>query len=108
MIGPVVAGARVTNEWNLEGEDFSRFLLQPFLNYNLPHGWYLSTSPIITAAWERDHDAWLVPVGGGFGKVHRIGKLPVNFSFRAFYNVEKPEHGGDWSTRFQVQMLFPR
>ena len=49
MIGPIVAGALVTHEWNLEGENYSRFLLQYFINYNLPHGWYLSSSPIITA-----------------------------------------------------------
>lgn len=106
--GPVVAGALVSNLWSLEGEDFSRFLLQYFLNYNLPGGWYLSSAPVMTADWEADDDAWLVPVGGGLGKVHRIGRLPVNISFQAFYNVEKPQAGADWSTRFQVQLLFPR
>ena len=79
-----------------------------FINYNFGRGWYVSTSPIITADWEADDDAWLVPVGGGFGKVHRFGKLPVNISFQAFYNVEKPEYGADWSTRVQVQFLFPK
>lgn len=92
---------------NLEGDDFSRFLLQCFVNYNLPGGWYLVISPIMTADWEGDHDAWTVPLGGGFGKIHRFGKLPVNFSAQAFYNAEKTEFGGDWSTRFQVQLLFP-
>jgi hypothetical protein len=24
-------------------------LAQPFINYNFPHGWYLSSSPIFTA-----------------------------------------------------------
>jgi len=106
--GPFVVGALVQNVWNLEGEDFSRFLLQYFVNYNLPDGWYLSTAPILTADWEADDDAWTVPVGGGFGKVHRIGRLPVNLQLQAFYNVEKPRSGGDWSTRLQVQLLFPR
>lgn len=106
--GPVVAGALVSQQWNLEGDDFSRFLLQPFFNYNLPDGWYLSSAPIITADFDRDDDAWTVPVGGGFGKVHFFGKLPLNLSFSAFYNVEKPAFGGDWSTRFQVQLLFPK
>jgi len=108
MQGPFVVGALVSNVWNLEGKDFSRFLLQYFINYNLPGGWYLSTSPIITADWEASDNAWTVPVGGGFGKVHRFGKLPVNLSFQAFYNAEKPKFGADWSTRFQIQFLFPK
>lgn len=108
MQGPFVVGILVNNVWNLEGEDSSRFLAQYFLNYNLPGGWYLSSAPIMTADWEQDDNAWLVPVGGGFGKVHWFGKLPVNMSFQAFYNVEKPKFGADWSTRFQVQFLFPK
>jgi len=108
MQGPVVAGALVSNVWNLEGKSFSRFLIQYFINYNLAGGWYLSSSPIITADWKADDNAWTVPVGGGFGKVQLFGKLPVNLSFQAFYNAEKPKFGADWSTRFQIQFLFPR
>jgi hypothetical protein len=107
--GPIVAGSLFSNVWNLEGnDDFSVFTWQYFVNWNFDDGWYLSSSPIITANWEEPHDAWTVPFGGGFGKVHRFGKLPVNLSFQAFYNVEKPEFGPDWSTRFQVQLLFPK
>lgn len=106
--GPIVAGALVNNVFSLEGRSSSAFLLQPFLSYNFSHGWYVSSSPIITADWARSDDAWLVPVGGGFGKVHRFGPLPVNLSVQAFYNAERPEGAGDWSTRFQVQLLFPR
>ena len=106
--GPIVAGAIVSNTWNLEGEDFSRFLLQYFVNYNLADGWYITSSPIMTADWEADDDAWTIPVGGGFGKIHRFGKLPVNLSFQAFYNAEKTKFGADWSSRFQVQLIFPR
>jgi hypothetical protein len=108
MLGPVVAGGLVSNTWNMEGRNFSNFVLQPFLNYNLPDGWYLASSPIITANWEDDHNAWTVPVGGGLGKVHRFGKVPVNLSFQAFYNAETTKYGADWSTRFQVQLLFPK
>jgi len=47
-------------------------------------------------------------VGGGVGKIWRIGKLPVNTQLQAFYNVEKPDLAADWSLRFQVQFLFPK
>lgn len=106
--GPIVTGALVNNVFSLEGRTFSQFLLQPFFAYNFPGGWYTTSSPIVTADWSRADDAWLVPVGGGFGKVHRFGKLPVNLSVQAFYNAEKPQFAGDWSTRFQLQLLFPR
>ena len=31
--------------------DVNQTLLQPFVNYNLPGGWYISSAPIITADW---------------------------------------------------------
>jgi hypothetical protein len=84
-------------------------LIQPFVNYNLPDGWYLVSSPIITANWEADSDnTWLVPVGGGVGKIFRIGSQPMNAQMQAFYNVEKPAVAGDWTLRFQLQFLFPK
>jgi hypothetical protein len=104
----LVAGALVNNVWSLEGESSSQFLIQPFLNFNFPRGWYVSAAPIVTANWDADDNAWLVPVGGGFGKLQRIGRLPVNLSVQAFYNAEKPKFGPDWSTRLQVQFLFPK
>ncbi len=83
---------------------------QPFVNYNLDDGWYLTSSPLITANWEADSDnTWTVPVGGGFGKIFRIGTQPINASLQSFYNVEKPDDlGPEWSIRFQLQFLFPR
>jgi len=51
---------------------------------------------------------WTVPIGGGFGKVIHPGKLPVNLSVQAFYNVAKPEYAADWSFRLQCQLLFPK
>jgi hypothetical protein len=107
--GPIVAGAVVSNTWSLEGEDFSRFLLQYFVNYNLANGWYIVSSPILTADWKADDDAWTIPVGGGFGKVTKFENLPpINLSAQAFYHAEKTKFGADWSTRFQIQFLFPR
>jgi len=41
---------------------------------HLPHGWYLSSSPIVTADWKGDHDEWTVPVGGGSGKEPALGR----------------------------------
>ena len=51
-----------------------------------------------------------VPIGGGGGRLIRIGKLPVNLQAQAFYNVVKPdeEPAADWTLRLQVQFLFPK
>ena len=85
-------------------------LIQYFINYNLPNGWYLTSSPIITANWEADSDStWTIPFGGGVGRFFRIGKLPVNMQVQGFYNVEKPDDlGPDWTLRFQIQVLLPK
>ena len=84
-------------------------LIQPFVNYNLEDGWYLTSAPIITANWNADSsDQWTVPVGGGFGKIIKVGKLPINLQLQGFYNIEAPDAAGDWSLRFQFQFLFPK
>ena len=83
-------------------------LLQPFVNYNIGDGWYLTSSPIITANWEaHDGDTWTVPVGAGVGKLFKFGKLPINTSLQAYYNAERPTFASDWQLRFQVQVLLP-
>ena len=111
--GPWVVGAVANNLWSYAGDDdreeVNQFLLQYFVNYNLPKGWYISSAPIITANWKADSgNKWTIPFGGGVGKIFRIGKQPMNAQVQAFYNVEKPEFGADWTLRLQLQFLFPK
>ena len=112
--GPWVLGALMNNQWSFAGNNkrdkVNQLLLQPFVNYNLPDGWYLTSSPIITANWAagRGGDVWTVPLGGGAGKLFRVGKLPINAQLAAYGNVAKPEFGPDWQLRFQIQFLFPK
>jgi hypothetical protein len=112
--GPWVVGALANQQWSFAGwgdTKVSAFLLQPFLNYNLPKGWYLTTSPIVTANWVAPREnQWTVPVGGGGGKLWRLGKigLPLNTQLAAFWNAEKPRDASEWQLRFQLQFLFPR
>jgi hypothetical protein len=114
MPGNWVIGSLFSNVWSTGGsgnEDINLFTWQYFANYNLPDGWYLTTSPIITANWEakRSSDEWTVPFGGGFGKIFRLGSLPpMNASVQSFYNVEKPRFAGRWNLRVQLQLLFPK
>jgi hypothetical protein len=114
MEGPWVFGALANNQWSFAGwgpTKVNQFLLQPFLNYNLPKGWYLSSAPIMTANWvAAGGNRWTVPAGAGGGKIWRLGKvgLPVNTQLTAFYNAVRPDLAADWQLRFQVQLLFPK
>jgi hypothetical protein len=106
-------GTLVQNLFSVAGPaarpDVNQMLLQPFANYNLRHGWYLTSSPIITANWEViPNQRWVVPVGGGVGKIVHFGKLPVNMYTQFFRNVERPDGTTHWSARFQAQLLFPK
>lgn len=113
MDGPWVVGGVAQQVWSICGDadrrEVSAMLIQPFVNYNLEDGWYLTTSPIITANWMAPSgNRWTVPVGGGIGKVIRVGKLPVNLTCQGFCHVEAPEAAGTWSMRVTAALLFPR
>lgn len=114
MEGPWVVGALANQQWSMVGWSdtaFNQFLMQPFVNYNLPDGWYLTSAPIITGNFSAGSGShWTVPVGGGVGKLWRIGKvgLPLNTQLVPFYNAVTPDFGPDWQLRFQFQFLFPR
>jgi hypothetical protein len=112
MEGPWVVGALLNNQWSFAGwsdRDVNQFLVQPFLNYNFKGGWYLTSGPIMTSDWEaKSGQRWTVPVGGGGGKIVRLGKLPVNLSLQGFYNAVRPDYFANWSLRFQFQFLFPK
>jgi hypothetical protein len=114
MHGPWVVGLLANNLLSYTGNDdrksVSRFLAQYFVNYNLPDAWYLTSAPIITVNWEAEGkgNKWTVPIGGGFGKVFRIGKLPFNGNVSAFTNVVRPNAGPDWTFRMQLALLLPK
>jgi hypothetical protein len=106
-------GTLVNNAFSVAGPsarpDVNQMLMQPFVNYNMRHGWYLVSSPILTANWEKSrNDRWTVPVGGGAGKIVHFEKLPVNIHTQLFRNVESPNGTTHWSARLQVQFLFPK
>jgi len=113
MPGHWVIGALVSNVWSFAGDDdepdVNEFTAQYFINYNLEKGWYVKTTPVITADWKASSsERWTVPIGGGFGRVFKIGKQPVNMALQGFYNVVKPRTGADWTLQATVTFLFPK
>jgi hypothetical protein len=111
--GHWLVGALVTDVVSVAGEkdraSVSQFLIQPFINYNFSHGWYLTSSPIVTANWKgTSANQWTVPVGGGGGKIFHVGHQAFNAIVQAFDNVEHPHEAGNWTLRLQVSLLFPK
>jgi hypothetical protein len=115
MDGPWVVGCLANNIWSFAGDSnrkpVNQMLVQPFINYNFGKGWYAISAPIITANWlaPDKRDVWTLPVGGGFGKLFKLGKLPINATVQAYTNTKQPHViGPDWTLRTQIQFLFPK
>ena len=114
MHGPWVYGGLLNNQWSIAGdddrEDVNSMLFNPFLNYNIPNskGWYLTTGPNITANWQADSDdVWTLPVGGGVGKVFKIGTQACNAKVAYYNNVMTPDGGPEDTIQLQFTFLFP-
>ena len=106
-------GFLVRQLWSFAGDSdrrsVSQFLFEPFVNYNLPGGWYLISDMVLTANWNAaSGQQWTVPLGGGVGKLMKIGNQPVNIRAEAYYNVVRPDLGPKWQWGFTVQFLFPK
>ena len=111
MPGPWTLGVLANNVWSWAGggiQNVNSLLIQYFVNYNFKGGWYVTSSPIITANWNVTpySNKWTFPVGGGFGKLQFIGKLPLNLSATFYYNIWHPEVGPTSTLRLQVALLF--
>lgn len=112
MPGRWVVGGLISNLWGISedpGNEINLFTLQPFVNYNFDKGWYFTFSPIISANWEAaSGQKWTVPIGGGLGKIFKIGSQAMSAQAHYYYNIEKPDITGDWSIRLQLQFMFPK
>jgi len=113
MPGPWVIGALWSNVWSFAGDsdrqDVSAMTLQYFINYNIKKGWYLSSAPILSSNWKAEAgDKWVIPFGGGLGKVFHMGRQPLNGSVQAYWNAKHPEEGASWTLRLQLVFLFPK
>lgn len=111
--GPWLVGALITEVASVSCVAYRRYvdqsLLQPFVNYNFAHGWYLTSSPIVTVTWKAPgSQQWTVPVGAGGGRAFRIGGQAMNAQVQAFDDAVHPRGAGNWTLRVQFQLLFPK
>jgi hypothetical protein len=123
--GKWTLGALVNNVWSVAGSSHrpsvNQMTLQSFVNYNLPRGWYLTSSPILVANWnnQANGDAadgddttaggrWTIPYGGGAGRIMRLGFQPVNISAAFYGNAVHPPGASPWGMRLQIALLYPK
>ena len=112
--GDWTIGGLINNTWSFAGnsdrDDVNHMMVNLFANFQLGGGWYVNSSPIITADWTADpEDRWIVPIGAGGGKLILLGgKLPLNLQTQLYYNVVRPEFGPEWQWRFQLQIMLPK
>jgi hypothetical protein len=58
---------------------------------NMKNGCFLTNSPIISLNWPgRASYRWLVPLGGGAGKIMKLGKQPFVWQVNPYYNTIHP------------------
>lgn len=106
-------GVLVNNVTSFTGQssraDVNQMLLQYFINYNLKHGYYITWQPTITANWEAANSGrWVVPFGGGVGRIMRLGFQPVNVSAQFYVNAVRPPGTSPWGMKLQISFLFPK
>ena len=109
--GPWTVGFFGGQLWSFAGsgnrQDVSQLIVRGVVRRELANNWYFVSAPIITANWNSADEKWLVPLGGGFGKVIRAGSNPWALSLQGYYNVIKPEGAPDWSVRLAVIAAIP-
>jgi hypothetical protein len=111
--GHWVIGMLINNIWSVAGSGsrpgVNQMLLQWFVNYNMKKGWYITTSPIVTADWEQTNGSrWVVPFGGGVGRIMRLGFQPANITVQFYGNAVHPPGASPWGMRMQLQFLYPK
>jgi hypothetical protein len=106
-------GFRTYNIWSFAGDknrpEVNQFFLQYLVLRSLGRGWYVISVPKITSNWDAPGGSrWLVPVGGGAGKLFRMGRRGLDVQTAVFYNAVRPEilPSARWTLRIQLQLLF--
>ena len=108
-IWSVAGHANFNTDGTVNKPPVNQFLLQWFVNYNLKKGWYLKCAPIITSNWRATSgNGWTVPMGGGVGRIMKLGFQPVNLSAEFYGNTKYPSGTSPWTLRLSFVLLFPK
>jgi len=106
-------GGLVNNAWSVAGpsdrSDVNQMTFQYFVNYNLKKRLVSIILASYLGGWKASSgNVWTVPVGGGVGRVMRLGLQPVNIAVQFYGNAAHPSGGSPWGMRLQIAFLFPK
>jgi hypothetical protein len=109
-----VIGSVFTQQWDFAGTGsvagVSLTVWQYFVNYNMNDGWFLTSSPTMSANWKADStgDRLTIPFGGGIGKIFKIGGHPFRWSTQVFGYATTPDAvDTNWTLQAEFRLLFP-
>ena len=51
---------------------------------------------------------WTVPVGGGIGRIMKVGTQPVSLVAQFYGNAVHPANTPTWTMRLRISFLFPK
>jgi hypothetical protein len=110
--GPWNIGFFGGNQWSFAGNDarldVNQLLIRGAIRRSLANNWYLVSAPLITANWDaKSGQKWLVPLGGGVGRVLGTESRPWAVSLQGYVNAIKPEAAPDWVVRLSVVAPIP-
>lgn len=110
--GRWVAGILLTQLWSFAGRpnypNVNSGLFQPFLNYNLPGQWTLTTAPIITVNYNAPgNQKWAVPIGGGGGKTFKLGDQVMQINVFYYTFIQKPLSAPQTNLRVVWSLVYP-
>ena len=124
QVGPALVVAYMTPKyilgvfpqqwWSYAGDanrsNTSQMNLQPIINFFFHGGWNVGYSGNILIDWRQPSDnRWTVPIGLGFGKVVKFGRLPVKVSLAGQYMVTQPDPVGQrWNIQIQLTPVLPK
>jgi hypothetical protein len=80
-------------------------VLQPFITYQLGHGWFLRSEPQMVFDWETDKQ--ILPLEGGVGRVLKIGPQYVNCFVEPAWNVSHDGPAPRYAVNFGLSLLYP-
>jgi len=110
---PLTIGFLFQHWWSYAGDndrpETSQTDIKYIARYSLPKAWSVGFGPTISIDWNADHDDKLtLPIGFGFTKMIRFGKMPVKLLCETNYSVVRPDtYGTEWKFIFRFAPVIP-
>jgi hypothetical protein len=119
QVGPAAAAAFAPRNWlfgvlaqnpiSFAGDttrpQANALFLQPFITYQLGHGWFIRSEPQMILDWETNKQQ--LPLDLGIGRVFKIGSQYVNSFVEPAWNVSNDGPAPRYAITFGFALLYP-